>query len=524
MNRFIIVFFLIILTSRLFSETLKVLPKAVDLLDLVIVPVLFVVALTYGRPKGVDKGLHDRMTRLSVAFMVLAVLSAVVNIDRTYAGPTMLYTFALLEGPFLFLALNLLIRDKAKFGEQLAGFFGFMVMVEIAAVVFVSMPLFLATGNPDRVSGTFGNNAYQFSVFLVIMGGFFLGKQLNNLKSIWYSIGIQAFIIGTFILLQFRAAMPAFFIAYILAGTQLYGRRVLRLGVVIGVLGGIAYYTFKKVGDDTDYNLKYSDFEQLADDPMVVLQYGKAQSYVALAQIYMDMPASILFGTGPGTLVSRANYMFTQEVSVDKDKGVGPIIRAIFGDVTYDSDVQHKYIDPMANLGILFGSTQVSNTNSSVVATLGETGIPGFVIIAMIYGTMLVRSRRYLKYARSINDPLLMSLGTALVAGTIYLLCLTPLDNYLEISRVTLPVWLLFWTVSTLHTRSVEQLEHEQLLKAYGEGGLPAVDPVGPVRPGARPGIRPGVRPVRRPGALPVSPRPPYQGPSQLPGPIGPRR
>jgi hypothetical protein len=453
MNRFVIFFFIVLLTSRFFSETLKVLPKAVDLLDVVVIPVLFIVALVSGSPRGSDRRLHNRVLSLSVAFACLAGISAVVNYERCHIGPTLLYIFGMLEGPFLFVSLNLLIRDKKKFGRQLANFVNVMVLIEIFVVLFVNMPVFLATNNPDKVSGTFGNNAYQFSAFLVLMGGYYLGRQATGKKAIVYTVALQIFIFFTFVLLQFRAAVPAFFAAYGVMAAALYGRKLIRLAFVVLVFIGIGYYAFTFV-QESNFNLKYEDFQTLYENPEIVLNYGKAISYANTVDLFSEEPLALLIGTGPGTYVSRASYTFTMELYASKEKGVGSILKTIFGDVDYSTDIEKKYIDPLNNLGALFGSVQANNPNSSVLAIVAETGIPGLIIMGMLYGAVIMLARRYLTYAKAIQDPMLIQLSCALLGGISYLCMISPLDNYFEVGRVTLPIWLLFWTVSTLVEQS----------------------------------------------------------------------
>ena len=50
-----------------------------------------------------------------------------------------------------------------------------MAAVEFAVVALIDLPLFLATHNPDKVSGTFGENAYQLVIFLLIVAAVLAG-------------------------------------------------------------------------------------------------------------------------------------------------------------------------------------------------------------------------------------------------------------------------------------------------------------------------------------------------------------
>ena len=449
MNWFVIFFFVVLLTSRFFSETLAVLPKAMDIVDLAVIPLLLVFSLLSSDNRGVDLGLHRRIFRLVCVFTLLWAISWAANLDRVIYPAAVLFLFGMLEGPLLFLALNRLIRNKRKFGLQMARIIGIMVLVEAAAVIFVNIPIFAATGNPDVISGTFGNNPYQFSAFLIVMGGFYLGRMRVSTKSIIYGVVIQIFIFGTFILLQWRTATPAFFASYLVLLGILYGRRILRLSLIVAVLAAIGYYIFSFI-QTSDLNLKYEDLAVIYENPTSLADIGKVLSYVNTVEMYSEEPTTILVGSGPGTYVSRANYIFSIEASAEKTKGVSQIIRAVFGDEPYSTEVSNRFIRPLYDMEARFGSMQSNNPASSVLAAGAETGIPGLVVIGMIYGAVLINAIRFLRYSLSILDRQLISLSSALVIGTVYLCIICLLDNYLEISRVTLPVWLLLWTVSVL--------------------------------------------------------------------------
>lgn len=475
MNRFIIGFVFFVLVSRFFTETLGVAPKAIDLLDLAVIPLLLVFAAGSRPAHGIDLGLHRKLLQPTVAFFFLCLLSAAVNFERMNYGPLMLFIFGMLEGPILFLCLNKLVTDKRAFGHQLARFINAMLLIQIAVVLLVSYPALLLTGNPDKMSGTFGNNSYQFTALLIIIGGYLLGRQIGNKRRWYLTIAVQLFIFLTFLLLQYRTAVPAFFAAYGILLFALFGRRVGRIIMVaipaaVFVIWGVRY-----VNRSSDMDLKYRDLVTLAADLDLIFEYGKFQAYVNAISMYGDEPTTILFGSGPGTFVSRANYTFTMELRGTQSKGVGPIIISIFGDNDYESDVYKKYIEPLSAYEALFGSVQINNPNSSVLATAAETGIPGLIFIIIIYSTVVRRSSRYLKYALATRDPLLLPLASALMIGAVYLCLIAPLDNYLEIARVTIPVWLLFWTVSTLvHQQKMEYyawLEYQAQFAEEGEPG-----------------------------------------------------
>ncbi|MBS1912131.1 MAG: hypothetical protein JST22_09105 [Bacteroidetes bacterium] len=459
MNRFIIGFVFIVLVSRFFTETLGILPKGVDLLDLAIIPFIALLAAGSRPPQGVNVELHRKLLHPTVAFFFVCLLSAAVNFERMHLGPLLLYIFGMLEGPILYLSLNKLINDKMRFGEQVARFINIMLLVEIGVVIFISYPTLILTGNPDKMSGTFGNNSYQFTALLILIGGYLIGKQMAAPRSIYYAIAVQIFIFLTFLLLQYRTATPAFFLSYAILLAFMFGRKVIRIGLAAVPLLLVVVIGFKYINRTGNMDMKYRDLVTLAEDVSVVFEYGKFQAYVNTIAMYAEFPTAIVFGSGPGTFVSRANYTFTNELQGSKTKGVGSIITAVFGDRDYESDVYVKYIQPLSSYESLFGSVQINNPNSSVLATSAETGIPGLIFMFLIYSTVVRRSLRYLRYSMATRDPLLLPLSSALSLGVIYLCLITPLDNYLEIARVTIPIWLLFWTVSTLvHQQKLQYL------------------------------------------------------------------
>ena len=469
MNYVVLAFFFVLLTARFFSETLRVMPKALDLVDLVFIPLLAIGAMFAGSLRGIDRTLHGKLLRWTGALVVIAVASGVANLERTHYAPVLLYIFGITAGPALFLSLNKLIKRKEKMAQQTARFLFVMFIVEGLVVMLVSIPTFFATGNPDYMSGTFGLNAYQFSAFLVIVGGYFLGRMRFDRARIFVGIAIQLAVVVTFLLLQYRTATPAFFISYLVLLAFLYGKRVFRMAFAIMLMAGIGYYAFSYISSSESFDLKFDDLGDLASNPEMVSDFGKVIAYGNTFSMYADRPGTFLFGAGPGTMVSRSAYTFIVEPMASTEKGVGRIIGGMFPDVEFQTDVFVEYMAPLFEMESVFGSVQANNPASSVLAAMAELGIPGLIVLGLIYVTMMRHVVRYARFAIERSDPQIVPLASALVTGSVYLCLLAPLDNYLEIARVTLPVWLLFWTVSALvqarrQRELLDRLEREQIL------------------------------------------------------------
>jgi hypothetical protein len=476
MNRIILAFFAILLTARFFSETLRIVPKVTDLIDLAFIPLLCFAAVVLGRAgRGVDKRLHGSMLRWVLAIAVLSVISAMVNIERTHYAPVALFVFGLLEGPALYLTMNALIRNKEKMTQQTVRFLYFMFIVEGAVVAFINLPMFFATGNPDYVSGTFGLNAYQFSALLVIIGGFFLGRMRAGTTNVVVSISIQAAVVLVFLMLQYRTATPAFFAAYLVMIGVMYGRRILRLVSAVGAIGFIGFFAFSYIAS-SNVDLKFDDLVEIASKPSMIAEFGKAIAYGNTVDMYFEYPTTFVVGAGPGTMVSRSAYTFIVEPTFEADKGVGKLVTGVFGNHDFQTDVFREYVLPLFEMEAVFGSDQANSPASSIVAMMAEIGLPGLVLVALLYITMFRRAIRYLRFASARLDPTILPVASALVAGATYLLLLSPLDNYLEMARVTLPIWLLFWTASTAvqSRRDQEAAFREEQIELMQSAALPS--------------------------------------------------
>lgn len=448
-QRLIIGFFAFFLVSRFFSEVVGILPKWVDILDLPFIALLGVAAsLRYVHPE-VDLTTHRFLVRSMFVFVLIAIGSAFVNADDLLAPAALLFVIGFLQGPLLFVALNKIVENADSLAQQLRRLFLALLMVNILVVVFINLPMFFASQNPDVISGTYGLNAYQFSVLLVICGGLLLGDDEFQQRQRWRLIGGQAAVLVVFYLLQYRAAIPFFILAWIIMIIALYGRRTPKALIagsfVLLLASNVVSYVMDQVQGET--NLKYSDWTKILSDPLSYTQYGKFQAYLQTAQLFEEQPLAALAGVGPGNYVSRAYYTFSYEMASSGSKGVGELVENLFGITgARFTKVSDHYLGQYRGQAVL-GSYQLSNPHSSFLAPIAEIGLLGGVIIIGMYVFLVIKSFKLLQQAKEFAREYL-PLATALVAGSVYLFGLAFLDNYWETSRATLPVWLLFWATS----------------------------------------------------------------------------
>jgi hypothetical protein len=195
--------------------------------------------------------------------------------------------------------------------------------------------------------------------------------------------------------------------------------------------------------------LKFSDWIELISEPGRYMDYGKFKIYNNIIAMWSDYPQTFVIGAGPGNFMSRANYTFTNEL-LAQGKGVAVILENMFN-IKYPryGDLHSKYILNSIKTESVFGTWQLSSPYTSYLAAISEIGIFGGVAVVVLYFFLILKSFKYIKDLKKSN-PVYIPLGIALIGGTTYLFGLAFLDNYWEMARVTLPVWLLFWTVKTI--------------------------------------------------------------------------
>lgn len=467
-DKFVIVFFYFFLISRFFSEKIKLFPKEIDLINFPFaVLLIFLLIIRIGIKTGQSRISNEekRIYKILFVFVLFIVLSIIVNYNIIFFPASMLFFLGFLEGPILFIALSRLVKDRERFVFQIKRLFMTLFWLNVIVVFAVDLPMFIITGNPDLISGTYGNNTYQFSMLLLIMGGLLLGENYIIRRRFIVVLSTQLLILFIFYLSQFRAGVPFFLFAYFLMITVLYGRNITKILIpaaflILGLFILIGILTEKKAvfGD-----LRYEEYALLISHPEDFTKFGKLQIYSNTIQMFADYPYVALFGVGPGGFLSRANYTFSVELksSFYAQKGVANIIRTTFGiSEPYTNQFIRRYKDTIFG-GAFYGTFQLSNPQASYLSLITEVGLVGGIFFLSLYFYIFKRAFYYHKVIKDLA-PEYISLSVALVGSVTYLLGLAVLDNYLEMARVTLPVWLLFWTVANkadilVAEKSIEQ-------------------------------------------------------------------
>jgi O-antigen ligase len=166
--------------------------------------------------------------------------------------------------------------------------------------------------------------------------------------------------------------------------------------------------------------------------------------------LYNDHPRFIFTGSGPGTFSSRAWQTFARVNSASQSNVQGRYVSALTGGGAYHTDVSDKYVVPLETAPVVGGSRAVTSPFSSYLSLLGEVGVIGFAAMVGIYlaasGGAVRMTFRRIRTAEP-GDPL-PALLIACSAGFLVLLQMGFLDNWLEVTRITFPVWMLFGATS----------------------------------------------------------------------------
>src|SRR6185312_10284246 len=106
--------------------------------------------------------------------------------------------------------------------------------VQLVVVLFINVPTFVNTRNPDDVSGTFGTNAYQLVYLLLVLVTLVVGIATfePGTRVARFAIPLLAGFSVVMLLAQYRALLAStvvalFAVAYMLKGR---GRGVLAVG------------------------------------------------------------------------------------------------------------------------------------------------------------------------------------------------------------------------------------------------------------------------------------------------------
>lgn len=435
-----------VVVVRLFTEILGVLPRAANVVDLALLGALATHALV-GLPSRARSARRPSFRWPVVAFVGIWAVSALANVSRVELGPALLFLIGFLE-PIAFYYLAFTVWPAGQ-SLALSRTLVALGVLQFAVVVAVDLPRFFETRDPDLISGTFGENAYQLVFFLIVFATLTAGIATLEPRRLSARFAVPL-IAGSFVVIflaQYRSLLITTALVAVIVGLFVGAARGRGLFIAVVMVAGLIL-AFSFVAGRFPVTKFSPTLRTIREEPGLFLSAGKLQSVRDIGHLYADDPRFPLTGAGPGTYSSRAWRTFALIGDVGSHSDVaGPYISALRGGEAYRTDVSDRYVLPLwHSQNTILGSAALTQPFSSYLALLAEVGIPGFLLLVGVYAGATLRAGRMAWGAirrRRPGDPVPALLLAATVALFV-LLQMAFLENWLEVARVTIPAWILF--------------------------------------------------------------------------------
>lgn len=435
----------LLVTVRFFTEVVHILPRPAKLVDIPVFVLLLVAAVAIPR----SSSRWDRSSWYAIpggVFLVIWAISILSNLGRVAPGPAALFLYGFLAPLGVYYAVYQLwpTGNALSLSRVLVG----LATLQFVVAGLIDLPRFLATHNPDVMTGTFGENGYQLVFFLLVTAALVAGIytfEKGRLAARFAPFFLAATLI-TILLVQYRALLLTMALTVLLIATLLGFIRL--RGAVAVVLIAVTFGLSLSYISSLYPQLKYaSTIDTLVNNPTLYIS-KRIGVLGPIGNLYTDDPRFIVTGTGPGTFSSRAWYLFQPAAKSKAALGVNTS-----GGQGYQTDVSKKYVTPRLTRGIaesIGGSYAVTSPFSSYASPLAEVGVFGFLAIMAIYfGALLNVLRMTIRSLRRpvSRDPL-TGLLLGCTAGFFVLVQMAILENWLEVTRLTFILWALFAVVS----------------------------------------------------------------------------
>jgi hypothetical protein len=424
----------VLVVTRLFTEILAILPPALNYLDVPLLGALALYALVV-LPPGRPAGFRPAFVPALMAFVTICALSVVTNLSRVEPAPVLVFVYGF-AGPLLAYTVAYRMWPVGQ-AFAMSRTIVALGLLQFLVVVVIDLPRFAASSNPDVMSGTFGENAYQMVIFLLVVGALVTGiatfERGSRVAKIAPLILLATFVV--IFLAQYRALIVTTALSVALTGVMITRGR--SRGIIPAALILISLAVGFSI---VVSNLPFLRFDRavqaLREDP-ASLAAGKLGGARDLGNLFAETPRFLITGTGPGTYSSRAWRTFAALGFTSEDPTAA---------TGYRTDVSDRYVRPRLEArDYILGSKVLATPFSSYLALLAEVGLGGFLVIMVVYLTALsgtMRRARVAMRTAAPGDPL----PALLLATAIWLFVLLQaavLDNWLEVARITTPMWIL---------------------------------------------------------------------------------
>lgn len=426
---------------RFFTEVVPIVPRAANFIDVPIFLVLVLAAAT--RPMTRSTREHAPFLVLSLLFVVISVVAMVANPTRVEPGPTLVFIYGFLAPVGVYAAVFRLwpVGRALSFSRLLVA----LGLIELLVVFTIDLPKFLIDKNPDVVSGTFGTNAYQLVFFLLVftalLAAIFSLEKSRAVARLAPVLFVA--VLATIFLAQYRLLLISTVLTLIFVGLLL-GLRV-RV-VVAGAMIAVSFVITLSFVASHFPNLYFSGTISSIKQNPTFYASKRFSTVNSVARLYSDQPIFMMTGTGPGTFSSRGWQTFAFAGSKSHSNVQGTYALALTGGRPYQTDVSDRYVLPQILHGEVIGNSRaVTLPFSSYLSLLAEVGLVGFAVMILIYVEALRRAWVMARIAltnRREGDAL-PALLVAAAAAFFLLLQMAVFDNWLEVTRVTFPSWMI---------------------------------------------------------------------------------
>lgn len=439
----------LLVVIRLFTEVLGLLPGLLKLVDIPLLALLLAAAAVHPAGAAVRRHAVGPFFAPAVLFLGVCVVSAVVNLSRVAPGPLALFLYGFLAPLLAYgAAYRIWPTGSARALSRLLVLLGVLQLVVVAAI---DLPRFVATRNPDSISGTFGENPYQLVFFLVVFAALVAGIAAHEpaRASARFApplVGTSLFVV---FLAQYRALLATTAVSMVLVGLLLARTRARRQRSLLVATVVVVAFAFSLAVVAVRFpETRLGPYLTALRESPITLVTTRLHALSGVAEMFDDEPMTMITGSGPGTFSSRAWLTFANFYNPGRSPS-DPVSRAVSqltGGEQYHTDVSDRYSTPRYLYAeAVLGSKSINFPFSSYTSLLAEVGVLGFAIMVGIYLAATLRAFRLAsastKQARA-SDPLPPLLLASAIAFAL-LLQMALLGNWLEVARITIPSWLL---------------------------------------------------------------------------------
>lgn len=433
----------VVFYARLFTETIPIFPRVIQTADVALF--LIQLLLIFLRMTVIYQRI---LLKIGIIFAIICV-SAVVNFEFVYVPAVFSFVVFIFQ-PIVFFLFILHSHLTKSQQYSILIFLGITFFIQLV-VGITQIPQAMEI-SPDRLSGTFGYNSVQM-LFFICTNSFIL-LTLYFKKESRLFIWLSPIIITIFFMASARMIWLIFLTLLVFIYLKEIGKNLrARFPALMffAVLGWFIYKFFNIIAIEKENFL--AAFSKQFD----ITQLGIYKAIIALGELALDHPLSLILGTGPGTFSSRAFMTFGMNWQSQAN------VTATMIKSSYYSPIAVQYLLP--KFSVYLGSATIAQPTSSYTSYVAEVGI----IAAMLYFSIYIFIYKELvKIYKDSRLPFVSSLALGTSCGIILLFYMALFGDWFAVSRVTLFLWSIIAAAIMLY--KLERYNREELTQTDAVG------------------------------------------------------